>query len=180
MKPNRMLAIVIGLAALSYSVNGYAQDVGEAGRETTVSFNYSKSFTDTKTRALESQSGESRVLDEVRRAFQKAADTHLPPEFRLDVIVDDIDLAGDRSALTSTYGEYRVVTDIYPPRIAFRYTVYGPGEQEVASGEARVSDHAFQYNAAPGRFRTDEVAPYVTQLISDWAGRELRKAGKTN
>lgn len=180
MKTNRMLAIVIGLAALSYSANGYAVNVDEAGIETTVSFNDSKSFTDTKTRALESSNRESPVLEEVRRAFQKAADKRLSSGYRLEVIVNDIDLAGDMSPLTSTYGDYRVVTDIYPPRIAFRYAVYGPDEQEVASGEARVTDQAFQYNASAMRFRSGEAAPYVTQLISDWAAKELRHVGRKN
>ncbi|NER51535.1 MAG: DUF3016 domain-containing protein, partial [Symploca sp. SIO1A3] len=90
--------------------------------------------------------------------------------------VNDIDLAGDRSVMTSTLGDIRVYREIYPPRIAFSYQVYSPQERLVASGDVSETDLNYLNQIMGVRLRPEEEAPYVTELVRGWAANELRRA----
>lgn len=179
MKISRYIATATLLAIFAYSTNVYAVKTEHTSNNLEIKFSKSEQFSDTSTGIGKTERGTARVTKEVRSAFQKGASQYLPVGYKLKVDVTDIDLAGDRSLLTSRDGTIRVYKEIYPPRINFTYAIYNPQDQLVASGEAHESNMNYTFGIRNAIMRNDEVAPYVNELVSNWSARELKIVAKT-
>ncbi len=176
MKTKQSIAAILGFAALAYSTLGYAITQKSSAAETRVTFEDSAQFTDVKSGPINTEKGENRILASIEKAFQKEADHVLPSGYSLAVTVDDVDLAGDQEPVPPSFGEYRILKDIYPPRIAFRYTVLDANEREVASGSAALLDMNYLNKAMTPASRYSDPAAHVNDLIANWSRGELRRA----
>lgn len=177
MKPSTLIALAAAAAIASYSTNAYAAlSVAKPKNELKIEFADSDSYTDVETHFGSSGKAINEIERSIANAFQKSADKYLPDGYSLAVSVKNIDLAGDRSVLTSTFGDIRVYRDIFPPRIAFSYEVHAPDETLVASGDVSKSDLSYLYTISGIRMRPEEEAPFVTELVRGWASSELRRA----
>ncbi|EDY84099.1 hypothetical protein VDG1235_3728 [Verrucomicrobiia bacterium DG1235] len=179
MKTSRIIASATLFFAAAYSTNAYAVKTEESQIELRIQFEDSDHYTDIDNDYGRTDKRAESVLKSVKNAFQKSANKYLPDGYILEVVITDIDLAGDRSPLTSTYGDYRVYKSIFPPRINFSYAVYDPSEKLIASGTTRESDIGYTFKFRGPWIRSDEKAPYVTELVRGWASKELRRAVKT-
>mgnify|MGYP000451126220 CR=1 FL=1 len=176
MKSNKTLKLALGIVAASFAATGLALNEAKSLNPVSVSFDAKDSYSDISDDTIKTKKSEKRVLDEVSKSFRENASKYLPNGYELRVAVNDIDLAGDRSPLTSTFGEIRVLTSAFPPRIVFDYEVVDPNERVVASGSARLVNLNYQNDLRSVGRNSDSPAPYIDELIKQWSSRELRKA----
>lgn len=92
---------------------------------------------------------------------------------RLDVVITDIDRAGDYEPAMHRLGDVRVVRDLYPPSIALRFTLRGAGGQVHAEGERRLTDLGFLTSSVGMALRTDTLQ-HEKRLVDRWVRDELR------
>ncbi|MDQ8202450.1 DUF3016 domain-containing protein [Pelagicoccus sp. SDUM812003] len=179
MKHTRSLLAIGSAIALSLANFGHAITTDAANSAVQVVFTNSDNYRDIRTSSFKSSKQEKAVLREVEAVFVKQGQKYLPAGYTLRVEVSDIDLAGDQSTLTSPFGEYRVMTDLYPPRIAFAYSVIAPDETVVSSGDASLTDLSYLHTLKANLRLSDSRAPYVSKLIEDWSSKDLRRALET-
>jgi hypothetical protein len=106
------------------------------------------------------------MFEELTKALDKASAKALKGKEKLELVVTDVDLAGD---LRPTFGQastsdIRIVKDIYPPRINFSYRVLD-GDQVIMVGSEKLRDMRFMdriSNIDNSSFR------YEKALLSDW------------
>lgn len=175
MKNKMTIGLAALLAGLMYSTIAYGVTVSDSNASLKLQFVESENFTDIDLGYLSDEKNAEKVMESVREAFQQSADKYLPTGYELEVQVTNIDLAGDRSPMTSTFGDIRVYRDLYPPRIHFTYAIYDAQENLVASGSARETDLSYTQTFRGVGRRSDDKAPYVVDLVKSWSSKTLRK-----
>lgn len=164
------------IALFAYPINIYAIKTKEPTNQLTIQFEPAEKYSDIDVGFYNDDRNLSAVSEPLRAEFQQVANKYLPSGYSLAIDIHNIDLAGDRSPLTSLFGNYRVYTDVFPPRIAFSYAVYDSQEKRVAEGFERASDLAFTFKLRGAQTWSEEEAPYLTELVRGWASKELRRA----
>ncbi|MCH6257341.1 DUF3016 domain-containing protein [Puniceicoccaceae bacterium K14] len=112
------------------------------------------------------------IMDAITKTFQKTAKKYLPEGYNLSVSINDIDLAGDVELAAMRGRDYRILTDIYPPRIKFHYEIRDNSDAIVLDSDAYLKDLAYM-TSIPFIMR-DEPAIFVSQLVKNWGRRTLR------
>jgi hypothetical protein len=97
----------------------------------------------------------------------------LPAGERLQVHIDDIDLAGSfepwhRPGLEDA----RIMKDIYPPRMDLHYRLIGADGETIREGSAKLRDVAYLQRTAT--LSTDPLR-YDKRLIDDWLRKEFQR-----
>ena len=112
-------------------------------------------------------------VGELARHLRKTAAGALGDGERLDVVITDIDRAGDYEPSPHRLGDVRVVRDLYPPSITLRFTRHDASGRVVAEGERRLTDPGFLTSGVGMARRTDALG-HEKRLIDDWVRDELR------
>jgi hypothetical protein len=122
-------------------------------------------------RALRRESDRRDFATELDRHIQRLGDRYLAPGQELHLQFTRIDLAGEYEPWRTDWQDVRILRDVTPPRIHFRYTLL-QGGQPVAKGEARLSD--MNYLSDPrARGDTDRFI-HEKLLLDDWFRRTFR------
>ncbi|BAJ00303.1 DUF3016 domain-containing protein [Shewanella violacea] len=129
-----------------------------------------KSFRDIKAVGGIQSRYETRTFEALTKSLDKEASKILKPEQKLELIVTDLDLAGDvRPTFGATMNDIRLITDIYPPRITFSYSVL-EGDKVVVVGNEKLTDMGFMHTT--GRMN-DRPLRYESKLLADWMKKTL-------
>lgn len=105
------------------------------------------------------------------KSLNKYASHVLQSGQQLELIVKDVDLAGDvRPTFGATPTDIRVVKSLYPPRIRFHYQVK-QDDSILLSGEEKLQNLGFQDGI---RVNSHQSFHYETQLLKDWVSRSLK------
>lgn len=110
---------------------------------------------------------QQRVIDELGKYIQDAADKYLEPNQQLRMTITDIDLAGDVQYFFTRYpGGVRVVNNAYFPSIEFSYELLDENNIVLAQGEENVKDIGFMFSGTS----VVKNAPlgYEKRMIDDW------------
>lgn len=177
MKYLRNIAISTSTAIFALCQFGYALTIDPDASNVQIEFVDSNTFADIQYGKIDSEKGRAIVLGEIRKTFVKETSKHLPIGYKMTVTVNDIDLAGDREPYPPSFGDFRLLKAVYPPRIDFDYAIYDANEQLVASGNSILSDLAYQNNIRMS-FELDEIAPWIKDLVRTWAKRDLKRMMK--
>ena len=111
---------------------------------------------------------EQRLSDHLR----VRADRVLPPGQQLQVMVDDIDLAGAFEPWRhSNAQDIRYMKDIYPPRMKLHYKLTAADGSTIRENEVKLSDSAYLQRAVPGD-STDPLR-YDKRMLDDWLYKEF-------
>ena len=113
----------------------------------------------------------------IARHLAKRAAGTLGPGERLDVVITDIELAGDFEPGAGRSDGVRIVRDIYPPRIDLSYTLYDASGDVIGSGERSLRDIGFLHRHA-GTVGSGDPLRHEKRLVDDWVRDEL--AGRTH
>ncbi len=102
-------------------------------------------------------------LKKLDKIWQVAA-KQLPDNYRLEVIVHDVDLAGDYR--NSTF-DARYFSDVYYPKMNFSYQVYDQtGKLVIAADNISIDDKAFLSRST---FKANSTEYYFEQkMLHDW------------
>ncbi|ARD20989.1 MULTISPECIES: DUF3016 domain-containing protein [Shewanella] len=126
-----------------------------------------KNYRDLKTATEVKSRFEQRFFDTMTKNINKEAEKILKPNQKLEMVVSDVDLAGD---LRPTFGatsanELRIVKDLYPPRMTFTYRIT-EGDNVVIAGDEKLVDMNFMYGA--NSTRNQRPFEYETRMLKDW------------
>lgn len=110
---------------------------------------------------------QQRVIDELGRHIKAAADQYLPDQYRLNMTVTDVDLAGDVEYFFTRFPDgIRIVRDLYFPSIEFTYELTDETGTVRITGQENVRDIGFQF--AGSRFITNAPFGYEKRMIDKW------------
>lgn len=110
-----------------------------------------------------------RLAEHLRKSAEKA----LPAGERVEFNITNIELAGDYEPWHGPNAhDVRIVRDIYPPRITFTFTRYGPDGQVIDQGERKLADMGF-LSSGSSPLDSDSLR-YEKRMIDDWIRRELK------
>ncbi len=124
-----------------------------------------KSFRDVKASGDIQSRFEARTFKELTKNLNKEAARILKPNQKLEMVVTDLDLAGDvRPTFGATTNDLRVVKDLYPPRITFSYKII-EGEQVIIAGDEKLTDLNFMYTVNKTNSRPNR---YENALLTSW------------
>lgn len=133
-----------------------------------VSYDHPEQFTETrKVRALAPQLADNGYLKTLKAWIENRAGRMLPPGDRLDIVVTDIDRAGNFEPWRpGPMRDVRIVKDIYPPRIDLRFRLLDASGKVIREGTRKLRDPAFMYDgiATSG----NDSLRYEKGLIDRW------------
>lgn len=111
-------------------------------------------------------------VHELAAHLQDVASRLLPPGERLEVVLTDIDRAGDYEPWRGgSSQDIRFMRDIHPPRVTLGFRHLAADGSVIAEGERTLSDLAYLMNA--GTIDSDPLR-YDKRLLERWARQQLR------
>lgn len=107
---------------------------------------------------------------ELARHLQEQAAQTLPPGQRLEVMITDIERAGEYEPVGHAMRDVRVVRDLYPPRMELSFVRYGADGHVLEQGTRILKDLAF-LSSIP-RSPHDPLR-FEKRMIDEWVEREF-------
>jgi len=163
-----MRALSVLLCGLLSAATGlaYAADVK-------VEFKEPKKFTDIKAGNEPKGAFERRILAGFEQIFADLA-AKLPEGYSWNIVVTDIDLAGDVNYMFTQSGQdIRVVKDIFFPRVNFSYELLDANKKVVLSDELKLKDMGFMSRSNISR---NQVLDYEKDMLERWFKDKLQPA----
>lgn len=139
-----------------------------------VDFRNPEAYTDCKDDFVPSKEKQVRILGDLQRELRKHATLYLKEGERLEVIFNDIDLAGDIEPVQNGAGK-RVLRDVTPPRMDIEFRIIGPDGAVKAEGKRMLKKLA--YLSMMNLNRTEERYYHDKKLIREWVEREIGRRG---
>lgn len=113
---------------------------------------------------------ELRVFETLTKNLNKSAEKTLKPTQKLEMVVTDLDLAGDvRPTFGATPNDIRLIEDIYPPRMTFSYQVL-EGDQVIIAGDEKLRDMSFMHTVGT---MNDRLLRYESKMLSNWLKKSV-------
>lgn len=165
-----MRFIKSGVLMLSLLVAGTA-----AAAEVKVEYKDYKKFTDMKPANEARGSFEKRTMASFDKIFADLA-KQLPEGYSWNVVVTDIDLAGDVNHMfTQTGQQIRVIKDVFIPRVNFSYTLLDQNKGVVAEEkDLKVKDMGFMSRIS--NTRANEAYEYERVMLERWFKDKIQPA----
>jgi hypothetical protein len=165
---NRRIVLPALLAALAL-LGAPTMVTAAAPTNVTVTYDHPEKFTETqKVRSLAPQLDDDSYLKTLKSYIEEHAGKMLPPGEHLDIVVTDIDRAGNFEPWRPyPLRDVRIVKDIYPPRIDLHFQLLDADGKVLSEGTRKLRDPGFLYDglALPGN--TDSLR-YEKGLIDRW------------
>ncbi|WP_394176558.1 DUF3016 domain-containing protein [Thalassotalea litorea] len=112
------------------------------------------------------------TFNQLEKHFQKRAD-ELPEDQVLKLSFTDVDLAGDVKYMVGpNNNNYRVIEDLYRPRLAFTYELIDGDKNVLKSGEEDIKDMNFMNRVRNNRSSDSYV--YEKNLFDDWFYKTIK------
>lgn len=156
------------------SLNVYADEVKEdpITEDGVVKITWQKvdNFRDVKAVGDIQSRYELRTFETLTKSLNKTASKAFKPNQKLEMVVTDVDLAGDvRPTFGATPNDIRVVKDLYPPRMTFSYKVL-EGEQVIVAGDEKLRDMGFMQTVG---VTNDKPLRYEIKMLDEWLKKSI-------
>ncbi len=102
--------------------------------------------------------------------LQQQAARAIGPDERLELLITDIELAGDYEPLGTGLDDVRVVRDVYPPRMRVDYVRHGADGQVMQQGSRTLSDPGF---LGATSLSAHDPLRFEKRMIDAWVRREF-------
>lgn len=139
-----------------------------ARAEVNVSFLAPERFTDTARDGGFGRPDKGKTLDEFKRHLAGLGERCIPPGQSLDIVIRDIDLAGQQEPRRGADGEFlRVLKGVSNPRIDLEYVWRSADGTVLGKGAERVAEASF----LPERThdpRTNDSLYYEKAMLTQW------------
>lgn len=164
---NRHIVLHLLLATLTL-FGASAMAAGTAPANVTATYDHPEQFTETKKlRSLAPQLADDDYLKTLRSYMEDRAGKMLPPGEHLNIVVTDIDRAGNFEPWRSyPMRDVRIVKDIYPPCIDLHFQLLDANGKVIREGTRKLRDPGFMYDgiATSG----NDSLRYEKGLIDRW------------
>jgi hypothetical protein len=164
---NRRIVLHVLLATLAL-LGAPAMAADAAPTNVTVTYDHPEKFTETqKLRSMAPQVLDDDYLKTLKSYTENRASKMLPPGEHLDIVVTDIDRAGNFEPWRpGPMREVRIVKDIYPPRIDLHFQLLDASGKVLSEGARKLRDPDFMYDgiATSG----NDSLRYEKGLIDRW------------
>ena len=165
MDTNRMCRLGLMVAAMILPASALA---GEAE----VEWKHPEKYTDIRSGDQSAEGMRKSIAKSLGGEFSGLA-AQLPPGYRLNVTVTDLDLAGEVDPIPMrTMNEIRVLKDIYFPRMIFDYRLKDPAGVVLLEQSGVVLDD-MQYMSAMRTTRSGESFHSERKMIRDWFNKQV-------
>lgn len=114
---------------------------------------------------------------DIARHVAARAERELRPGEVLEVLITDIERAGDFEPGMGASDHVRIVRDIYPPRIDLSYTLRDASGAVLASGERSLRDVGFLQRHA-GIINASDPLRHEKRLVDDWVRDDLGRRAR--
>ncbi|MFT3815558.1 MAG: DUF3016 domain-containing protein [Acidovorax sp.] len=111
-------------------------------------------------------------LANLRKFMIQEAQRRLPPGERVEIVVTDVDMAGDFEPWRPHAADVRILRDIYPPRIALRFRLLAADGTLLKEGERKLVDQTYLMTSVTARGDTDPLR-YEKALLGAWMQKEF-------
>lgn len=138
----------------------------------TVTYDHPENFTETrKIRALAPQVLDDDYLPILKTYMQDRASRMLPPGDHLNIVITDIDRAGNFEPWRpGPMRNVRIVKDIYPPRIDLNFQLLDASGKVIREGTRKLRDPGFMYDGIAAPDSQDSLR-YEKGLIARWLSK---------
>ena len=127
----------------TWAIDGVGPDQVTKSGMITIEWDNPQDYTDVKAVGGKQGPYETRVFKDLTDNLAKVAQQNLKSGLTLELIVTDLDLAGNvQSTFGATPNDIRVVKPVYPPRITFSYSVL-EGDKVIMVGDEKLTDLNF-------------------------------------
>jgi hypothetical protein len=137
-----------------------------------VDFRNPDAYTDCQDDFVSNHDEQVRILGDLQRELRKHATLYLKEGERLEVVFNDIDLAGAIEPIRNGEGK-RVLRDITPPRMEIEFKIIG--SDGVVKMEGKRSLKKLDYLNMMNLSRTLERYYHDKKLIREWVETEVAK-----
>lgn len=162
------LATCLGLtlAAMAWG----APVTANASSRVSVTYQNPQQFTEARKSRPFAGRHDDDYLKPLKAYFEKRGEKILAPGQRLDIVITDVDLAGDFEPWRGPeYAHVRIIRDIYPPRIDLKFKLIGADGQVLREGTRSLRDLAFlTHSGPPGD--TDPLR-FEKHMIARWLAK---------
>ncbi|MCL1124819.1 DUF3016 domain-containing protein [Shewanella surugensis] len=150
---------------LTWAIDGVGPDQVTKSGMVTIEWDNPEDYTDVKAVGGKQGAYEIRVFKALTDNLAKVAQQTLKPGLTLELIVTDLDLAGDvQSTFGATPNDIRVVKPVYPPRITFSYSVL-EGDKVMMVGDEKLTDLNFMNGL---KKPNEKSLSYENALLKSW------------
>lgn len=165
MDTNRMSRLGLMVAVMILPASALA---GEAA----VEWKHPEKYTDIRS-GNQTNKSRMRSIDNALGAEFTDMAAMLPPGYRLDVTVTDLDLAGEIDPVpTRTMSQTRVLKDIYFPRMTFDYRLLdAQGAVQLEEKDMKLKD--MQYMSESMSVKTNQSYYSERKMIRDWFNKRI-------
>lgn len=171
MKSKLLLMAFLGLVAASAAS---AASTDKPASPIEVTFIAPEKFTDAKESAMDSERGRDALLDRLKTHLVATAAHYLATGQRLEIMVTDVDLAGDFEPWRGpNFDDIRILKDLSPPRVNLEFRLLGADGKVVSEGKRQLRDVGYLQSVA---LPTTDPLRYEKQMLSDWLRREFKRA----
>lgn len=171
------LSLPAGLAADEKKPDAEKEAVTDADRRDLrikVDFRNPEAYTDCKDDYTSSKEEQVRIMGDLQRELRKHATLYLKEGERLEVVFNDIDLAGEIEPIQNGAGK-RVLRDVTPPRLDIEFKIIGADGTVKAEGKRMLKKLA--YLSTMNLNRTEERYYHDKKLIREWVEKEIGRRG---
>lgn len=161
--PRLLFVVALAAAGSVYAADPKASNV-------TISFHESDKFTDA--RSSFGSSTDQHYLDILSEHVRKVAGKRLAEGQKLEVTINDVDLAGDFRPDRVGLQDVRIIKEIYLPRVKLAFKLLDAEGKVVKEGERKLSDLNFMNRA--GIIGRNDPLFYDKNLLSDWVESEFK------
>ena len=114
---------------------------------------------------------EQYLFTQLTQELGKLANKHLTEGQQLDLTVTNVDLAGDvQPTFGASVDDIRVVTDLYPPKLDFEYTLSQNGKV-IASGTEKLRNMSYLSDLQP---LNNDTFRYEQKLLTEWFKKTIK------
>jgi hypothetical protein len=165
MKCRTALHLLLAATAL---LGAPAMAVTATPANVSVAYDHPEQFTETrKLHALAPQLDNDDYLKVLKSWIEDRAGKMLPPGERLDIVVTDIDRAGNFEPWRrGTLREVRIIKDVYPPRIDLRFRLLDANGAVIREGTRKLRDPGFMSDSI--NTSGSDSLRYEKALIDRW------------
>ncbi len=139
-----------------------------------VDFRNPEAYTDCKDDYVPTKEEQVRILGDLQRELRKHATLYLKEGERLEVIFNDIDLAGEIEPIQHGGGK-RVLREVTPPRMEIEFRIVGPDGTVKTEGKRVLKK--LGYLSMMNLNRTEERYYHDKKLLREWVEKEIGRRG---